>query len=274
MHSSARHVRTALLIVGLAATRCGAARIPVTTDVAADTPAAPDAGADVPAPPSDVATTDADAVVHEHGRTGVHGMLLTGAGARLYLSHLPAFVEPHRVQLIVEGRFGAPPSGLPTDFSREGHSFLPEALSLDALRAGQLAGFRGAVYRGNHEQGGTLLASDVRFDVTRLVYQAELGTPNDAQQAYLVFGQLDALYAAHRIDDAPGFDQLLRVDVSPALAAAPDGVVFLRRTTEDVVANRVAGPTGFVDPGGVARTVTPRVVLSCLVGPGFASPCP
>lgn len=213
---------------------------------------------------------------HVHSRVSSHGMLITGGGTHVFLSHLPAFSEPHRVQVIVEGRFDQPPAAIPSDLSSEIHSMLPSPFSLDGLRFGAVSRITGTVFRGNHEQGGTMLAPNVTFLVSSVIYQAELTGVGDSSQGYIVFGQPDSLFAAHRIVAEPGYDHLLRVDVTPALPLADlaAGSVLLTRVQEDVVAFRLQAATMFTAPNGMRHTVTPVRTLSCLQGPGFGPACP
>ena len=71
------------------------------------------------------------------GRFGSHGMVISGEPGAAFLSHIPLFAFPHDVQVITAGSFSVisgPP--LPATFSNALFTFLPERMSLDALRLG------------------------------------------------------------------------------------------------------------------------------------------
>src|SRR5678816_2230731 len=74
------------------------------------------------------------------GRVGSHGMVVFGTPSQAYLSHIPMFSAPHDVQLVAVGAFtslnGSP---LPESFSESLFTFLPDRISLDALRLGSLS---------------------------------------------------------------------------------------------------------------------------------------
>ena len=165
---------------------------------------------------------------------GRHGQVILGGGP-VYLSHLPMFMfdtpetHPHHFQVIVEVTFdadaqsdyltdrqvtGAPLYTLhPTDRFR--------MLDLIAPGPGQpaLRSLRGNIVRGHFERGedqplGIAMADihpGAAVDVVRVVYvhEFEFHPAPLAQLEYVLFGQGQALFLAHRITQPPDFDQIL-----------------------------------------------------------------
>lgn len=214
------------------------------------------------------------------GRIGSHGMVVAGTPSAAFLSHIPMFEQPHDVQLLVAGSFAALPGAtLPPSFSEESFTFLPDKFSLDQLRLGRLNEITGTLFLGNFEQEGRPLPGRVRFTVARLLHQHVL----DASQiqnglTYFVFGSPAQTFAAHRIAGAPGFDEILRVQLSgpgaPSAQALAIGIEAQASVT-DGPGQRLGGsprPQTFRTAQGTfeMKSVT---ALSCLEGPEFSVPC-
>src|SRR5262249_37788321 len=109
-------------------------------------------------------TSEAEGDQTADGRVGSHGMVLVGTPSGAYLSHVPLFPAPHDVQLLLSVKLDGGP--LPATFSDRLYTFLPETLSLDALRLGRLGTMRGTVFAGSFEDGGRPIASHVTVTVT------------------------------------------------------------------------------------------------------------
>ncbi len=153
-------------------------------------------------------------------RMGTHGMVLFGAGPRLYLSHIPMFHRPHDVQLLLAVSLEPQEAGaVPTDFSQGTYTVEPERFDLDALASGKLQRFRATVYQGNFEGGGTPVAREVTVKVEAVRYQRVLSDPAPALGAprYLVLGEGTEVYLVHVLSHAPDFDQVLRVKLERPL---------------------------------------------------------
>ncbi len=228
-----------------------------------------------PAVPTDgTATSDQTS----SGRVGSHGMVLVGSAEQAFLSHIPMFHVPHDVQLVVSAKLQAAPGGaLPATFSDRLFTFVPERLSLDALRLGNLRSFRGAVFEGNFEQGGRQVAGDVRVEITSVVHQAILDARAPAKDmTYLLFGSRAQTFAVHELRAAPSFDEVLVVSLDGALpddAALGHGVFAESEGASDELAGRLGLRTATLKwtSGSVqAKAVKP---LSCLVGPDFVDAC-
>jgi hypothetical protein len=244
------------------------------------------------------------------GRVGSHGMVLAGAPSAAVLSHIPTFAAPHDVQLLVAGTLVADAGGpvLPSTFSDRTYTFVPERTSLDALRTGVTRELHGTVYLGNFEQGGRPLAT-ARFAVGHVVHQhvlttggagvtAPSGAPDGSFEAaaprltdgggsqiapltYVVFGSRSHAFAAHHIDAAPSFDEVLAVGLA---ADAPSDADLARGVTVQLVGSPDAATSRLGLRPDVTATVTasdggrrfmlrPATTLSCLTGPDFVGTC-
>ena len=219
------------------------------------------------------------------GRIGSHGMVLAGAPGAAFLSHIPMFGNPHDVQMIVSGTLESmAPVGavapIPTTFSDQGYTFVPDRMSLDELRLGTLKTLNGNIFVGNFEQGGRPIPGRIAFHVTRVIHQHIL-EPQAVQNnlTYFVFGSQRNTLVAHRIAGSPGFDEILRVSLTganlPTDEALATGVEATASETGDAPAQRLGldadGKTMKI--GDVTVTVKSATLLSCLVGPDFAEPC-
>ena len=124
------------------------------------------------------------------------------------------FQTPHDVQAVFEVKLtGA--SRAPADLSDRLYTFVPERLSLDALRTGSLRSFRGTIHLGNFEQDGPPIVQGVTVQLVKVVHEhllaanapeADAGEPD-----YIRFGAPGKEFAVHRIGRAPSFDRILKV---------------------------------------------------------------
>jgi hypothetical protein len=167
-----------------------------------------------------------------------HGQVIIGDDP-VYLSHLPMFMfdnqhgsrraHPHHYQVIMEVAFSEEGAHAYIEDRQESgaplYTFAPEAfpmLDLIAPAAGTspLASFRGAIVRGHFERDADpqpfdiewhVVQEDVPVDVTRVIYAHEFSfrPAPVAHLEYILFGQGDELFLAHRITQDPDFDQLL-----------------------------------------------------------------
>ena len=155
-----------------------------------------------------------------------HGMLVFGDGP-VYLSHLPMFHQPHDYQVLMEvdlQKAGVDPVALyATDRHVTGekiYTFVPESFSLPELVGPhnglpQRTTFKGTLFRGHFERGGSSFIANVTAKVKRVIYvkkfDAQPGVSPDLR--YFVFGDEHAVYAAHLINKAPDFDHILSVRI-------------------------------------------------------------
>jgi hypothetical protein len=148
-------------------------------------------------------------------------MLLFGDDV-LYLSHLPMFMSPHNLQVLLEAGFDdAVLEVLRVDRAAATaggiHTFEPEVFritQLDPSGGGPArTAIEGTIYHGHFERGGTPIAEQVTAEVRTVVHFAELDM--EARRAsgltltYLCFGRAGRLHLAHRITASPNFDQVL-----------------------------------------------------------------
>lgn len=177
------------------------------------------------------------------GRTPVdtahtHNMLVVGEKAA-YLSHLPMFeklnrrgtdyLTPHRYQVILEVAFANGANELHGVYAADRanspgvkiYTLNPEDFVLPRLAAGSaptpLTSFKGTVFRGHLEKGGTPVEGlqGVSVNVKRVVHFRKFN-PRDGkptQLEYLLFGRPDELFLAHFIGKPPDFDQVLSVKI-------------------------------------------------------------
>ena len=180
------------------------------------------------------------------GKTrALHGQVVIGDGP-IYLSHLPMFLydvrdqagnptgfHPHHYQVILEVAFsGAGADDYLDDRRDTGAALYTLAPStfhmLDLIspvpETDPLSSFTGTIFRGHFEWQDApqpfdiepaMLPNDVRVDVARVIYAHEFSfhpEPLDRLE-YILFGQADDLFLAHRITKPPDFDQLLPVRI-------------------------------------------------------------
>ena len=154
---------------------------------------------------------------------GIHGMLLFGGG-KIYLSHLPMFDPPHNFQVLLRvtllGEGTEPRSTYLNDRAATGaklYTFVPEEFPMsgligDSSQPPSVTSFKGSIFHGHFERGGTQLLAGVTATVDEVVYLAELdrtAKPFDGQRLeYLCFGEPGELFLAHTIRNRPSFDHI------------------------------------------------------------------
>jgi hypothetical protein len=210
---------------------------------------------------------------------GTHGMVLFGAGGRLFLSHIPMFHRPHDVQLLAAVTLEHPELPAARDFSDGTYTLEPERFDLDALAQGKLKHFKATVYQGNFEGGGTPLHRDVtvRVESVELVLPLTGQAPEPAELRYWVVGSGKEAYLVHALSRAPDFDQVVKVSLegqAPRKDKGPPVLRFERR--KNASGERLKAGEKLTAVGEDARPVrlTVQRELSYLVGPDFTPPAP
>jgi hypothetical protein len=220
-------------------------------------------------------STGAATAAGADARIGSHGMVLTGSPVQVQLSHIPMFHKPHDVQLIMQASVTSV-ALLPTTFSDQLYTFLPEPLSLDALRTGKLTRMEGTLYKGNFEDGGVPVMR-ITVTVTRIVHQHVLDASEPATQAqYFAMGTQNDAVLIHRIAGSPGYDQVIHASLKGLSdAQLANGVALAAKPgTGDSLKTRLNVPQTLALAPATQVIVTPIQELSCLVGPHFAETCP
>ena len=192
-------------------------------------------------------------------------MLLVGNQV-VYASHLPMFHRPHDYQVVLELELSAPAQAVyeasRRDFPREAvYTLEPEKFVLPELVAHPRA-FRADVYRGHFERGGTRIANGAVVQVRRVVYFRQL-QPTEADPArpeFLVFGNAQEQFMAHRIAGRPDYDQVMRVAVPPATLPLLRQR-FLPWQADTVLLAPLAKP-GLLRGTALGKPLTVRVVQS------------
>lgn len=178
-----------------------------------------------------------------------HNMVVVGEKTA-FLSHLPMFMTPHNFQVILEATFADKGKDVLALYTKDRQSHPHEKIytlePIDRFKLPTLftppakptrATFKGKVYRGHLERGGELIKGLTNIDVNvkRVVYARQL-TPELTKPdvlTYILFGQGDELFMAHRIATAPDFDQIIsvKIDNAPTDEELERGVevVFLNR---------------------------------------------
>jgi hypothetical protein len=155
---------------------------------------------------------------------GIHGMLLFGGG-KIYLSHLPMFDPPHNFQVLLRvsmsGGGSEPRSAYLNDRAATGarvYTFVPEEFPMsglvgDSSQPPPVTSFKGSVFRGHFERGGSRLLTGVTASVDEVVYLEELDVtakPLHGQKLeYLCLGEPGELFLAHIIRSRPSFDHIV-----------------------------------------------------------------
>jgi hypothetical protein len=230
-----------------------------------------------------------------------HGQVIIGEGP-IYLSHLPMFLydnrlgpsrgHPHHYQVILEVVFsGAGADDYVNDRRETGaplYTLAPSPFHMLDLIApvpedSRLSSFTGTVFRGHFERQDSpqpfdiepeVLPNDVKVDVTRVVHAHEFSfhpAPLERLE-YILFGEGEELFLAHRITRPPDFDQLLPVRIEDhtfaeeelqrgIIVAVPDRANILaeRLMDGDTVSGEARAPgTGVLLASGIQLEAGPE----------------
>jgi len=159
----------------------------------------------------------------------VHGMLVFGDKS-VYLSHLPMFHSPHDYQVIMQVELG--PVAMQVYLADQKahpenriYTFVPQPLVLPVVVAGKIP-FQGDLYRGHFERGGVVIQSSVQVQITKVLYFHKFSSTDSrpALLTYLLFGDSGDYWLAHLIFVKPDFDQIAKVTLPEAPAAADKAV--------------------------------------------------
>lgn len=146
-------------------------------------------------------------------KASTHGMLVAGTDA-VYFSHLPMFRAPHDYQLILEAQLPADALAL-YRADAEAHpdamyTVVPTADWKLTEKIEPDASFAVDLYRGHFERGGARIAENVEATVARIVHFRRFENAAPSAQ-WIAFGRGAQRFAAHRIEHAPDFDQVVQL---------------------------------------------------------------
>jgi hypothetical protein len=194
-----------------------------------------------------------------HADCGIHNMMVVGEKT-IFLSHLPMFQSEHRFQVVLEAAFRKDGLSLDDVYAqdRKGHCdtkmytlapssefVLAELFRIDDQTPPRKT-FQGTVVRGHLERGGSPIEglTDVDVEVIKVVYAREL-KPDERKTdtlEYILFGRAQELYLAHRLSQAPDFDQIVAVKIdAPSFTEAElnRGVMVIIPNRENSTAQRL-----------------------------------
>jgi hypothetical protein len=192
---------------------------------------------------------------HPHAAHGVHGMVLFGEDG-LFASHLPLYAHPHDWQVVLRLK---PRDRVLAHAIREelraGRQLTLEPERFDLLRLDPASGtplhrFKGKLYRGHFERGGTLW-QEVEFEVERTLVFRALSPDNEKpeQMQYLAFRDRSHVYLLHRIHGRPDFDQILSVR-GRGMSATPQPVALPQSDRIESALGRSDATTAFLAARG------------------------
>ncbi len=155
-------------------------------------------------------------------KPSVHGMLVFGE-KKIFFSHLPMFHSPHDYQAIFSAQLNEQIKDLYLSDKKSHpeekiYTFVPEVMVLpDVVLKTKV--FKGELYRGHFERGGSLIARDIQVTVGDVVVFKKFDpmAVKPLQLTYLLFGQPREYWLAHDIYKKPDFDHIIGVDL-------PDGI--------------------------------------------------
>ena len=217
---------------------------------------------------------------HDGDRSGLLGLVLFGR-TNYFLEHIPMFSRPHNEQLVMRVTLKtAQGADVTNDFSDQGYSVRPTTqFSLDDLTLGKRVAFAGSIHRGNFEEGGPVLLSNVKITVDEVLVARNLpgGEPIAAdEQEYFVVGDAEDAYATNFIRDARGFQQILRVDAIDGATPSPSRVLKVRAKSPRRLAASATPAAGAVARAGAEGTRVSLTIgeeLWCLKAPDFVARC-
>jgi hypothetical protein len=248
------------------------------------------------------------------GRMGGHGMIIFGDASGTFMSHIPMFHVPHDAQVILQVTLSGLGATSP-DMSDANYTFAPDDFSLNDLVSGRISSFTGSLFRGNFEQGGVEVAKQVEVKVAAVLAAKALKErtgATDNNEFWLIGGQwredvkqtqqpgspqaiaiknAQTAWAIHRIDSAPSYDLVARVDLvlDPGRKVTTSSQAGYRFFTYDERNQPVSMVPRKNLRGYFAGSANPNVKVyspqtdfgglvtaigSCLIGPDFTKTCP
>lgn len=201
---------------------------------------------------------------------GPHNMMVVGEKS-VFLSHLPMFMPSHNFQVILEATLTKGGKSVQEVYTKDRqrnrqtkmYSLNPD--KSDPFKLPSLftpipparKSFKGTIFRGHLERGGTKIAGLTNIDVNvkRVIYAQKLGPGFDKSDnlSYILFGRGQELFLAHVIAEPPDFDQLLSVKIAnpPTEEELSRGVSVVILDRENSATSRIKEKEKVVGQGHV-----------------------
>lgn len=151
-------------------------------------------------------------------KPSVHGMLMFGE-KKIFFSHLPMFHSPHDYQAIFSVKLNDEAKALylsdkKTHPEEKVYTFVPEVMVLPEAVLNTKT-FKGEIYRGHFERGGTSIAKGIQVSVEDVIVFKKFAPKaiKPSQSSYLLFGKSGEYWMAHDIVAKPDFDHILAVNL-------------------------------------------------------------
>lgn len=151
----------------------------------------------------------------------VHGMVIFGTDT-LFVSHIPMYMSPHDYQSIMQVKLSHPTSdalavyqkALGTSGKQTLFTVRPKPFVLPNLLNGKISSFTADLYKGNFEQGGKVVLSNVTVTVEENLYTTQLSKSTAAAEAltYIPVETADSSYLVHQISAPNNFDHIVQIE--------------------------------------------------------------
>ncbi|MBC7531857.1 MAG: hypothetical protein H7318_09780 [Oligoflexus sp.] len=149
-----------------------------------------------------------------------HGMVLFGSDT-LFVSHVPMFMSPHDWQAVIQVKLSHATSDALAVYQKAkatlGNQGLftikPKPFVLPSLLSGQIKSFQADLYKGNFEDGGRVILSNVTVTVDEILYKSQLKKTSEAleQLTYIPVDTAEASYLVHQITAPQNFDHIVQI---------------------------------------------------------------
>lgn len=240
---------------------------------------------------------------HEHinhdTSPAVHGMVLFGRDA-LFISHIPTFGIPHDWQAFIEVEISHPSLDALAIFHQQRENGLqrlvtlkPAPFVLPKLLRGDLKQFTASMHKGNFEENGPVVLSNVTVTVRQILMTTHLSPKNEAVKTLEYVPVISGKngYLAHRISAPSNFDHIVEVKLDgtavPTVIDPKRSIVF---KNSDQINGRLAKGKSFdvkssgdtfqatpVDPTSPLIEGSSRMTIIsdfyCTPGPDFFGSC-
>jgi hypothetical protein len=231
-----------------------------------------------------------DSEVSATPSAAVHGMVIFGTDT-LFVSHIPMYMSPHDYQAIMQVKLTHASSDALAVYQKalgaSGKQTLftvrPKPFILPNLLNGKIKSFTADLYKGNFEQGGKIVLSNVTVTVEENLYTTQLSksTPAAGALNYIPVETSDSSYLVHQISAPNNFDHIVQIEwLNKTATVSP--LELKSFPLADKEANRLTAgqyfsvsDDGTIEEIASAAGATFRVVSDfyCTQGPDFYNLC-